>query len=147
MKANREIVEEILREGYLMSLGTNDESGPWVSDVIYIHDDNLNLFWLSEIKTRHSQAISKNGQAAATITISNKGGEPNVGLQIEGTAEKIDGEYYELTVKHWTKRQKTPPARDEKIVDDEECWYKLTPTKIEIIYEPLWGFKKQKLEL
>lgn len=147
MKTNRELVDEILGQGYLMSLGTTDETGPWVSDVIYVYDDKLNLYWLSEIKTRHSQAIKHNRKAAATITLSNKRGEPNVGLQIEGRVEKMDGEQYDLTVKHWTKRKKIPPSREEKVVDEEECWWKLTPTKVEIIYEPLWGFKKGALEL
>lgn len=146
MKTNKELANEILEQGYLMSLGTSDDSGPWVSDVIFVYE-GLDLFWLSEIKTRHSQAIQKSGKAAATITLSSKGGEPNIGLQIEGAAEKVEGERYDLTVKHWTKRKKPVPTQEEKIVDDEECWWKLTPTKIEIINEPLWGFEKKSLDL
>jgi uncharacterized protein YhbP (UPF0306 family) len=147
MPTNKSLVDKILAEGYLMSLGVADNGGPWVSDVIYVYDNRMSIFWLSEIKTRHSQAIIKNGKASATITISNQGDQSNVGLQIEGAAEKIDGENYDLTVKHWTKRKKQIPLPNEKIVDDEKCWWKLTPTKIEIIYEPLWGFKKKVLEL
>lgn len=142
MEDLKKLIKNILEKGYLLSLATVDESGPWVSDVIYVYDDNFAFFWISDEDTRHSQAILKNPKVAATITVSNKGGEDNIGLQIEGTAEKIDGEIYELAVKHRLKRNKQPPKEGESFLEDES-WYKFTPTKIEIIYEPLWGFTKK----
>lgn len=147
MEENRKLVNEILDKGYLMSLATLDEGGLWASDLIFVHDDQLNLFWLSEIQTRHSQAILKNTKVAATISLSHEGGQSNIGLQIEGVVEKMSGEHYELTTKLWVKRHKPIPPEDEEIVDENECWWKLQPTKIEIIYEPLWGFEKKQLAI
>lgn len=144
---NKEIVQDLLSKGYLMSLGTLDESGPWVSDVVYVHDNNLNIFWLSKVNTRHSKAIGKNKNVAATITLSNKSGEPNLGLQIEGVATKIDGEDYKLAVKHRQKRNKQLPSKDQKFLEEDASWYRLQPTRIEIINEPLWGFDKHYFEL
>ena len=67
-------ITEVLEQGYLMSLGTVDDRGVWVADVIYVFDDDLNLYWMSKTFRRHSETIDKtNSQVAGTITISNNG--------------------------------------------------------------------------
>ena len=142
----RELVQTILAQGYLMSLGTIDDGGVWVSDVIYIHDDALNIFWLSDPDVRHSIAIRQNPKVSATITVSNNAGEPNVGLQVEGIAEKLEGNNLALAAKHRLKRKKNLPAQDGE-VEGGDSGYRLRPTKIEIIHEPRFGFDKQILEL
>jgi uncharacterized protein YhbP (UPF0306 family) len=146
MEDLEKLVKSILDQGYLMSLATVDESGPWVSDLIFVPED-LNLYWISEEDTRHSKAILQNSKVAATITISNRGGEDNVGLQIEGLAEKVEGDILEIAIKHRLKRNKPAPKAVGEILDPEESWYLLKPTKIEIIYEPKWGFDKKELPL
>lgn len=138
----KKLAETILSQGYLMSLGTQDENGVWVSDVIYLTDEQCNLFWLSDPDVRHSQAIQKNPQVAGTITISNKQGEENIGLQFTGRAKQLPGTNLELAIKHRQKRNKLVPTRDGE-VEDGDAWYKLTPTKIQIINEPLWGYEKK----
>lgn len=129
-----------------MSLGTIDDGGVWVSDVIYLHDGDCNLFWLSDPDVRHSRAIRKNPNVAATITVSNNAGEENIGLQIKGVAERLDGNNFALATEHRLKRKKSPPTRDGE-VEEGESWYCLRPAKIEIIHEPLFGFDKKVLEL
>jgi len=145
MEQMRDLVKKVLDEAFLMSLATVDESGPWVSDLIFIYDDDFNIYWLSQENTRHSQAILKNNQVAASITVSNNQGEDNIGLQLEGQAEKLEGDDLKLAMKHCLKRKKTPPEKEGEILDPRESWHKLTPEKIELIYEPLWGFSKQNL--
>ncbi|MDO8504147.1 MAG: pyridoxamine 5'-phosphate oxidase family protein [bacterium] len=142
----KDLVQMILEKGYLMSLATVDEGGPWVSDIIYVAD-GFTLYWLSHVNTRHSQAIFKNPKVAASITLTTSPSEDDIGLQLEGKAEKIEGDILEIAKKHRLKRGKPAPTREGEILDPEESWYKFTPTKIELIYEPKWGFKKQVLEL
>lgn len=144
-------INEILSEGYLMSLATVDERGLWVSDVVYLHDISFNIYWISQVSTRHSQAIQRNNQVAATITVSQPG-ESNKGLQIEGVAETIDEVSLEMIRQHLVKRPGEVPYQKaffEKNVkiDPEMSWYKLTPKKIELIYERYYGFSKQVVEL
>lgn len=129
-----------------MSLGTVDDSGVWVSDVIYIHDADFTTYWLSDPAARHSKAIRENPRVAATITVSNSAGEANVGLQIAGTAEQLKGTDLGLATRHRLKRKKPPPASDGE-VEEGDAWYRLRPEKLEVIYEPLFGFEKRILEL
>lgn len=146
MESNiRELIKEVLDKGYLMSLATLDDGGAWVADVIYIFDEDLNIYWMSHPDTRHSKAIINNPKIAGAITANNPG-EDNLGLQFEGIAEKIEGERYELTKKHYAKRKKLEPKEGDHLLKGD-CWYVIRPSKIELIYEKLFGFNKQKLEL
>lgn len=130
-----------------MSLATIDESGPWASDIIYVFDVKLNIYWLSHIKTRHSQAILKNPQVAGTITLSNRSKEDNIGIQFAGIAEKVEGDILDMAIKHRLKRGKPAPTKEGEILDPGESWYRLKPKFIDLIYEPLFGFKKERLNL
>lgn len=140
----RELIQEVLEQGYLMSLATADSSGVWVSDVIYIHDDDLNIYWMSDPEVRHSQAVDQNNKAAGTITVSGIG-EDNLGIQFEGDIEKIDGPRHDLAVKHFVKRNKPVPEEDEDVLQGDS-WYMLRPRKIQLTHERLFGFDKQTHE-
>lgn len=139
------LIKEVLEKGYLMSLATHDDGGVWVSDVIFVHDDDLNIYWMSDPETRHSKAIVHQNKVAGTITVNNPG-EDNLGIQFGGAAEKIEGSRYNLAKKHYAKRRKPEPKETDDVLDGDS-WYMLKPSKIELINETLFGFNKQRLEL
>lgn len=139
------LIQEVLEKGYLMSLATLDDGGVWVSDVIYIFDDEFNIYWMSKPDRRHSEAIIKNPKVAGTITASAQG-ENNLGIQFEGLAKKVDGNRHDLALKHFAKRKKPAPKEGEDILHGS-LWYVVKPNKIELIYEKLFGFGKQVLTL
>lgn len=141
----KQLVKEVLGKGYLMSMATIDGGGAWVCDVIYIHDEDLNIYWMSDPDARHSQAIVKNNSVAGTITVNGQG-EDNLGIQFEGIAEKIDGARYDLALKHYAKRKKPTPKESDDVLRGGS-WYILKPKKIELICEKLFGFNKKKIDL
>lgn len=139
------LTKQVLQKGYLMSLGTVDEGGVWVADVLYVFDDELNIYWMSDPDTRHSKAIAKNPNVAGTITV-NLLGENNEGLQFEGVAQKIEGARWDLAKKHYVKRRKPEPKETDDVLQGR-FWYVLRPKKIQLIYEKLFGFEKQTIEM
>lgn len=139
-------VLEILATTHLMSLAILDDGGLWVSDVIFIYDEDLNIYWMSDPNARHSKALLINHQVAGTITFSTKSKESNSGIQFTGIAKKIEGPRYDLAVKHLQKRGHPIPDEEDDVLEGDS-WYTLTPTKIELIDEEHFGFKKQVLEL
>ena len=141
----KELILEVLGKGYLMSLGTQDEEGVWVADVIYVYDEEMNIYWMSDPETRHSQAIEQNNKVAGTITASGQG-EDNLGIQFEGVAKKIEGERYDLALKHFAKRKKSQPKETDDILQGDLC-YLLKPKKIGLICEKLFGFERQDVKL
>ena len=139
-------VLEVLRNSHLMSLATWDESGLWVADLIFVYDDNLNLYWMSDPDCRHSKAILKHPAVAGSITVSTAKKEPNFGIQFEGHAKKIPGARYDLAVKHFAKRGHPAPLETDDVLQGDS-WYQLTPTKIRLIDEEHFGFHAQDVSL
>lgn len=137
---------EVLDKGHLMSLATLDDGGVWVADVIYIYDDDLNIYWISDPEVRHSKAILKNKQVAGTITISNKSKELNLGIQFSANAEKIEGTRQDLAIKHLTKRGYPEPKETDDVLQGDS-WYMLRPSKIDLVDEENFGYDKKSLEL
>jgi len=128
-----ELALKTLEKGYLMSLATTDQEGVWVADVIYIHDDDLNLYWMSRTGRRHSRAIDGGyPEVAATITVSNKPTDTDQGLQISGTAARLENPPLDL-LKDWMKKKKKPVTSAIGSVLTDHVWYTLTPERIELI--------------
>jgi uncharacterized protein YhbP (UPF0306 family) len=141
----KERVKEVLEAGYLMSLATCDENGVWVSDVIFIFDEACTIYWMSDPDTRHSKAIATNGTVAATITVSGKN-EPNLGIQITGSARRIDGARYDLAVQHMVKRGHPAPQETDDVLNGDS-WFEVVPSKIRLIDEANFGFTAQDISL
>ena len=144
MEDIKKLIEEILKKGYLMSLATQDEGGVWVADVIYIHDDNLNIYWISNPDVRHSRAISQNKEVAATITASHEKNR-ELGLQLSGTAARLGNIGKEMTKKYIKKNPLSSRVDEDFLRDDS--WYVLKPRFVELINNELFGYDKKKLEL
>lgn len=147
MEDIRELVKQVLEKGYLISLATVDDDGVWVADVIYVCDDSFNIYWMSQEGARHSRALLQNNQVAGAITITAKPQEDDVGLQLEGVAEKIEGDILEMAIKHRLKRGKPTLIKEGEALDEGGSWYRLKPSRIELIYEPLFGFERKSLNL
>lgn len=75
-----------------MSLGTSKDNKPWVCEVHFVYDENLNLYFRSLTSRRHSQEIAANPHVAGNIVKQHAIGEYPLGLYFEGTAEKLDDE-------------------------------------------------------
>lgn len=86
-KAIREYLPNILH----MSLATCVNNKPWVCEVHFVYDDDLNLYWRSTPERRHSQEIAVNPHVAGNIVTQHGEGEKPRGLYFEGTAERLSG--------------------------------------------------------
>lgn len=87
-------IEQIIR-GYLpevvhMSLGTSKDNRPWVCEVHFVFDENLNLYFRSLASRRHSQEIAANPFVAGNIVRQHALGVVPAGVYFEGTAEQLE---------------------------------------------------------
>jgi uncharacterized protein YhbP (UPF0306 family) len=139
------LAAKVLEDAYVMSLGTVDEGGVWVADVIHVHDEDLSLYWLSLPKARHSQAIEGNPKVACSVTAAWATDQERA-LQIEGVASRVEGNLPALEKRLDAKRGYAD-AEEGDALDGGHCWYVLRPTKVELIDSALFGFKKQAIEL
>src|ERR1700709_947001 len=74
-----------------MSLATSKDGKPWVCEVHFAYDDELNLYFRSLTSRRHSQEIAANPNVAGNIVKQVALGEPCLGLlDFEGTCQKLE---------------------------------------------------------
>lgn len=86
-------IEKVIRD-YLpqivhMSLATSKDNKPWVCEVHFAYDDDLNLYFRSLTSRRHSQEIADNPSIAGNIVRQHELGEYPLGVYFEGTAEML----------------------------------------------------------
>ncbi|MFA4845466.1 MAG: hypothetical protein WC654_02825 [Patescibacteria group bacterium] len=135
----------VLERGYLLSLGIADENGPWVADVIYVHDDDFNLYWMSTSDRRHSRALDGgHRRVAGAIAITPGPDEPDEGLQMSGLAQQIENPSSDL-LRQWMEKKRKDYSVDMGIALPEHVWYKLTPDRIELIYQEKFGYERQRV--
>ncbi len=80
-----------LKSAKMMQLATSSPDGhPWICNVWFAADKDMNIYWISSTNRRHSIEIANNPHVAASICLVNQPSESDNGaLQIEGTAEKL----------------------------------------------------------
>jgi uncharacterized protein YhbP (UPF0306 family) len=91
---NNEEIEQIIRE-YItkiphMSLAASSNNRPWVCEVHFAYDVDLNLYFVSKEATRHCQEIAENPYVAGNIVKQHSLSESPNGIYFEGVAEAIE---------------------------------------------------------
>ena len=72
-----------------MSLATCSNNKPWICEVHYVFDNELNFYFLSTPQRRHSIEISNNPHVAGNIVIQHELGQKVRGVYFEGSAERL----------------------------------------------------------
>jgi uncharacterized protein YhbP (UPF0306 family) len=91
---SQEEVEKIIRE-YLpqivhMSLATYADGKPWVCEVHFACDNELNIYFCSKVDRRHCEEIRKNPHVAGNMVTQHSLNQKVRGVYFEGTAEQIE---------------------------------------------------------
>lgn len=89
----REYIDQIIH----MSLATVKDNKPWVCEVHFSYDDELNLYFTSSKNTRHAQELLANPYVAGNIVTQHHKNQKVRCVEFEGTAEMLDGTEAEKT--------------------------------------------------
>lgn len=86
-------IEELIREHIdktlHLSLATCVDNKPWVCEVHFAYDDDLNLYFRSKPERRHSKDIDINQYVAGNIVQQFALEDSVVGVYFEGVAQKL----------------------------------------------------------
>jgi uncharacterized protein YhbP (UPF0306 family) len=146
MKNLKKLIDEILTDGFVMTLATSQKNIPWAADLGYVHDEKFNIYWISYANTRHSKDIEANSVVAATICASTKG-EEDKAVQIQGKASRLAKKDILKAASLYNKREGKPAPKTLEEVEAQaegRIWYQLVPTKIYVHYEPLFGYDRKE---
>lgn len=149
MKLTKILILDFLKQHKLMTIATYG-THPWIAQVYYSFDQELNLYFLSSPRTLHSKQIVKNKKVSAAIADSRqKPSDLKKGLQIYGIAKQIRSR---AKIKHalrlWKDALsvKNPEQTFENMIKKptEGTMYQLTPKKIKFFNQELFKMKDGK---
>lgn len=145
-------VEKTIRE-YLpdvchLSLATCASNQPWVCEVHFVYDNELNLYFRSKPSRRHSKEIDTNTCVAGNIIQPHKVGEKVRGVYFEGAAEmltSIDAEspVYKLFC---DRLQEDDAILEETRTEDGHQFYKITVREF-VLFDSKDSNPSQKYQL
>lgn len=82
-------IRDYLPEVIHMSLATSKDNKPWVCEVHFPYDQDLNIYFSSLTSRRHSQEIAVNPNVAGNIVTQHVEGQKVRGVYFEGKAELL----------------------------------------------------------
>lgn len=143
-----QVVREYIEKTVHMSLGTSHDGQPWVCEVHFAFDDDLNLYFRSKPSRRHSQEIRDNPKVAGNIVKQHNLDESVVGVYFEGAAVMLEGVTIDSTAyKVLNMRVQAPEkAVEEATHEDGHKFYKIT-VKNWCVFGRFGGDSGQKHEL
>jgi uncharacterized protein YhbP (UPF0306 family) len=83
-------IREYLPNVIHMSLATSLNNKPWVCEVHFAYDNELNLYFRSTSNRRHSQEIAQNKMVAGNIVEQHSLSQKPRGVYFEGEAELLE---------------------------------------------------------
>jgi len=83
------VIRQYLPQVIHLSLATCAENKPWVCEVHFAYDDDLNLYFRSTPVRRHSQEIAQNPHVAGNIITQHHLNQRPRGVYFEGQAQKL----------------------------------------------------------
>ena len=142
------VIRDYLPEVIHMSLATSKDNQPWICEVHYVFDDDLNFYFRSTPLRRHSKEIQNNQNVAGNIVKQHLVGQKPRGIYFEGKAEmltNVDENHVAYTF--YCERFDT----DKKILEEAEMenghkFYKITVEKF-YIFDSVESTPSQKYEL
>jgi len=143
-----QVIREYLPDIFHMSLGTCANNNPWVSEVHFAYDDDLNLYFRSLTSRRHSQEIAANPSVAGNIVTQHMPWDKVRGIYFEGTAELLT-EHGDRITAFRCLHKRLEPSKD--IWEDSEHpeghqFYKITVEKFSV-FDGRESTPSQKYEL
>lgn len=91
------IVREYIEQVIHLSLATVKDNKPWVCEVHFYYDDELNLYFTSSKNSRHAQELIANPYVAGNIVTQHFKNQKVRCVEFEGIAEMLDSAEAEKT--------------------------------------------------
>ncbi len=87
----KKYVTECLQSTEYCSIATAGVDGVWANPVFFAWDDNFNLYFISQMHSKHMQNLSQDKQIAVAVYKTEQKGDV-AGVQIKGKANILTGD-------------------------------------------------------
>ena len=90
IKNIEQTIRQYLPQVIHMSLATCRDNKPWVCEVHFVYDEQLNMYFRSRLSTRHSKEIADNPRVAGNMVVQHQVEDRPRAVYFEGTAELLE---------------------------------------------------------
>lgn len=149
-KLTKELIRNYLAKYNLMQVATQGKDHPWIASVYYTFDNDLNLYFLSDPRTKHCRQIANNPKVAVAVTDSDQDiSKFKRGLQIYGLAKQIkSANKIKHALKLWKAylKVKNPELSYENMLKKiiKGKMYQISPKKIKFFNQELFKVEDGK---
>ena len=153
----RAAIRHMLEAHNTMTLATSQADRPWAASVFYASDRDLNLYFVSDYRTRHARDIDAGGEVAVAINADCSQWLEVRGLQIRGRVEITRGLGRANALRHYLAKFsdvkalfESPQGENEETIAQRlkaANMYCLTPGWIRLIDNSQWFGYKQEVDL
>ncbi len=136
-------VRELLAGHGTVTLATVANGRAWAATVFYASDADLNLYFVTDLRTRHGHALRQDSRVAAAIDRDVSTWGEVIGLQLEGRATVLEGDGREQALATYLGRFPdvrrlfdAPRGPSETVIADrlrQTPFWRLTPDWIRLI--------------
>ena len=132
----RKLIVEYLEEAKVMQLATSVDDQPWVCNVWFAADKDLNIYWFSIKTRRHSKEIMKNNKVAGNFALPKFGPLDKVRcVEFEGVASELtDRKDVEKAVAVYADRIFTRDRIEQLTMTKPYAFYKAKP-KLFVLFD------------
>ncbi len=129
-------IKELFAEVGTLSLATVDDGGkPYAANVNFAADDDLNLYFLSNPASVHSQHVTRDGQVAGTAYPPFEIAAEIRGVQFRGICETIPPNEFKKTWELFVERHPYAKAFEERARSEQfyrikVCWIRLIDNRV-----------------
>lgn len=133
-------IKKYFAEAKMMQLATVRDNKPWICNVWFVSDKDLNIYWISSTTRRHSEEIKDNEHvAAAMCMVSDPSDTSKSGIQLEGVAHEVTNPVeMAKALKLYVARGIFTLDQVKKFMADvtkPHRFYKITPNRI-VLFDP-----------
>jgi hypothetical protein len=136
-------IRELLTSHATITLATASDGRSWAAAVFYASDAELNLYFVSDLKTRHGRDLHHDAHVVGAITHDVANWNEVIGLQIAGRAVVLNGEERLAALELYLQRFpdvarlfERPRDANEKLIGDRlqrAPFWRLKPSWIRLI--------------
>lgn len=146
----KKYIDEALSATDYCCIATVDKKGVWSSPVYFAWDDKYNLFFISQMPSRHMQNIKRNSRIAVSIYKTEQKGYV-VGIQLEGKARILSEKDGKKEIQHaystYFNRAGHGPDVQQYINNPTWLYVRVTPEQIYYFDTRFFDEERQEIPL
>jgi uncharacterized protein YhbP (UPF0306 family) len=150
-------IRRMLESHNTLTLATCADGRPWAASLFFASDAKLNLYFVSDYRTRHARDLAAGSAAVATVNTDAGRWTEVKGLQIQGEVSVVEGIRRAAAMKAYLAKFadvralfEMPKNQDEETIAERlraATFYAFRPSWIRLIDNSRWFGYKLELEL